>query len=302
MLTKVLGTESDHEATAFGGKGSNLRHALNAGLLVPTTYVLLPSAYQFCLDANGISFDIGMLSRHFLDNRQSVLAESVQLQTRIEAMEFDLGSLCGAAQLAEIDNLLPSQVIVRSSALMEDGAKHSFAGCYRSYGGAVTRDELTRDIRRCWASSISLNVIGYLASRRLTAVPGMAVLIQPLIPTQKGGVCFTCDPRTGDRERFFIEAVPGMATGVVDGTNASEQYLLSRHDGRVIEHRGGGVTSDRGEPLLDGEELAMIRHAALQLDQLMGYPIDMEWGLYEQQLFLLQVRVVTTGKLGQVRQ
>lgn len=294
MLRKLDGTENDDEAAIFGGKGSNLRFALKAGLLVPETFVLLPSAYHSCLEANDISFDIEELVRKFIGNRESLLDELDKIQNRIKVMNFELGKVGENFQLRELDKLLSSQTMVRSSALMEDSKKHSFAGCYRSFGGAVSREDLSRDIRRCWASSVSLNVIGYLACHRLTPVPGMAVLIQPLISTQKGGVCFTCDPRTGRSEHLYIEAVPGMASGVVDGTLSVERYLLSRNGLRVIDHQLNSKENQNGS-LLDEDDISAICLAALRLEKFMGCRIDMEWGVFQGCLYIFQVRAVTTA-------
>ena len=66
----------------------------------------------------------------------------------------------------------------------------------------------------------------------------MAVLVQPMIDAEWGGVLFGADPVSGRRDRFLVAAVDGgpdeLVSGRVDGWTA----VLDRH-GRVREVRSG---------------------------------------------------------------
>ena len=118
----------------------------------------------------------------------------------------------------------------------------------------------------------------------------MAVLVQPMIDAEWGGVLFGADPMSGRRDRFLVAAVDGgpdaLVSGAVDGWTA----VLDRR-GRVREARSGACTSARPpRPLL--RRLAAL---ARQVTRTYGAPQDIEWAVTaDGRLHLLQARPITT--------
>ena len=117
----------------------------------------------------------------------------------------------------------------------------------------------------------------------------MAVLVQPMIDAEWGGVLFGADPMSGRRDRFLVAAVDGgpdlLVSGAVDGWTA----VLDRR-GRVREARSGQDSARPPRPLL--RRLAAL---ARQVTRTYGAPQDIEWAVTaDGRLHLLQARPITT--------
>ena len=65
----------------------------------------------------------------------------------------------------------------------------------------------------------------------------MAVLVQPFLVPDAGGVMFGADPVTGRRDRFVIAAVPGGPDELVSGEVDGVTITLTAH-GKVIDSSG----------------------------------------------------------------
>ena len=48
-------------------------------------------------------------------------------------------------------------------------------------------------------------------------MPGMAVIVMPLLPAVASGIAFTCDPITGRDDRLVIHAQWGLGESLVGG-------------------------------------------------------------------------------------
>jgi len=171
--------------------------------------------------------------------------------------------------------LVPSgdPVVVRSSSPHEDGDTSSMAGQFHSV----------------------LDVSGWtdllVAVEKVVSSAGggpMAVLVQPFVRPELGGVLFGADPVTGRSDRLVVSAVPGgpdrLVSGEVDGTQLtmSPRGRLLDSDGAAGDRRFGRATRRR--------LAALARDAA----RVFGGPQDIEWVLDDGHLLLLQSRPITT--------
>ena len=104
---------------------------------------------------------------------------------------------------------------VRSSAAAEDLADASYAGLYETFLN-VPAEQVPAAVRRCHAAATAPQVTAYQRTRAVghTAGPGMAVLVQPMVPADAAGVAFTADPVTGERDHIVITAgMSGLLLG-----------------------------------------------------------------------------------------
>ncbi|GAB3758986.1 PEP/pyruvate-binding domain-containing protein [Microlunatus parietis] len=189
-----------------------------------------------------------------------------------------------AAVLSAYRELGGGPVAVRSSATAEDLPDASFAGVQETVLGVQGGDALLAAIRTCWASLQSPRAIAYREARGHAGGPAaMAVIVQRMIDPVAAGVTFTANPITGTRTELVIDAVPGLGTGVVDGTGATDHYEL--HDG------------DRpaGHGCLSLSQLEELRQAGRRIERDLGAPQDLEWA-YDRDglLWQLQARPITT--------
>ena len=197
------------------------------------------------------------------------------------------------------------RVAVRSSAVAEDGAEHSFAGMYSSVLGVTDLEGLRRAIAQCRASASSPRIKAYQQTHGLASSP-VAVIVQELVEGDASGVMFTQDPT--DPDRALISAAWGLGEGVVQGSVPCDTYRVTA-SGDVESWLGDkdsaislvdGVPSAVPVPasmaaeaaLTDGQASAL---AALgrRLARELGGPQDIEWTRCGEQLIMLQARPIT---------
>nr|WP_245876087.1 glycerol-3-phosphate acyltransferase [Tychonema bourrellyi] len=117
--------------------------------------------------------------------------------------------------IANLKSKIQNRMIVRSSAVGEDGDISSAAGQYQTIGPVFTETELIDAIHRCRQSYWTSEAVAYRRQRQLPDTQ-MAVLIQPYIDSKFAGVMFTRNPLDGGSQ-IIIEALPGGAESVVGG-------------------------------------------------------------------------------------
>lgn len=173
-------------------------------------------------------------------------------------------------------------VVVRSSSTGEDGIVSSMAGQFTS----------VLDVRD-WRSFLAA-VDEVIASGDVAASADMAVLIQPFLDPDAGGVLFGADPVTARRDRMVVDAVNGGPHRLVHGQVSGDRWTLTPH-GRVVEHVQGSEVVPFG-PHRRWALTGMARRAAA----LLGGPQDIEWAFDRAgKLWLLQSRPITTLPAGE---
>ncbi|MEN9935638.1 MAG: hypothetical protein RLZZ387_2217 [Chloroflexota bacterium] len=199
-------------------------------------------------------------------------------------------------------------VAVRSSGLAEDLAHASFAGQYVTVLGARGEAELLVAARRCWASLWSPGVAAYRAAieRRTGETlppPGMALLVQALVPADAAGVAETA------AEEVTVSAAWGLGRAVVEGAVEPDIWRVARSTLTVSELRTGdkhlraAAGLDAGfEPVpepqrhhacLTPEQAEEVARLALQAEAVIGCAADVEWALADETIWLLQARPLT---------
>jgi pyruvate,water dikinase len=169
-------------------------------------------------------------------------------------------------------------LVVRSSSVAEDGAGQSMAGLFTS----------VLDVRGLDAFNDAVDDV--LASRLTTGLVDapMAVLVQPFMAPEWGGVLFTADPISGRTDRMVVTAVRGGADAVVGGEAAGWTASLGRH-GRALE-----VRSTDG-PALPARIRRRLTTVARRAERVFGGPQDIEWAAGpDGRVVLLQSRPITT--------
>jgi pyruvate,water dikinase len=204
-------------------------------------------------------------------------------------------------------------VAVRSSALEEDSAEHSFAGQFESVLFQRGEAQIVDAIERCWASASSPRVAAY---RRATGHDGapvrMAVIVQRMVDSESAGVAFSRDPmRPARRSTIVVESVWGQGEGLVSGAIDADRYDVDRETLRV--HSTLAVRSDAivGDPVGGTRRIALDDHRrrigsltegqarrvaamAIRLERDLGGPQDVEWAFAGGRLYCLQARPITT--------
>lgn len=176
-------------------------------------------------------------------------------------------------------------VAVRSSATAEDLPEASFAGQQDTYLDVDGADAVVDAVRRCRDSLDNARAVAYRKANEIEEADArIAVVVQSMVDAATAGVMFTADPLTGSRSRIVVDAVPGLGTGVVDGTAEPDHYVLD--EDRIVEDPDGCLPEERVRDLAS---------AGRRLQRLFRSPQDVEWAHdRDGGLWLLQSRPITT--------
>ncbi|OGQ09890.1 MAG: hypothetical protein A2138_10995 [Deltaproteobacteria bacterium RBG_16_71_12] len=201
---------------------------------------------------------------------------------------------------------------VRSSAVAEDSVDRSFAGLFVSELGVRGEAELFAAVARCLASALAPRVRAYGRASGLAPdqPPRMAVIVQRLVEADAAGVLFTVDPVRGSDDVSVVEAVPGLGEPLVSGRAAADLYRIDVGSGAVLERaiadkksalvvdgprvveRVLDPSAARRSVLSDDEARALVA-LGQQLQERLGYPLDIEWARTGGRFVLVQARPIT---------
>ncbi len=194
-----------------------------------------------------------------------------------------------------IESLDPSPegpLVVRSSALSEDGQRSSAAGQYQTILNVTSRLELMNAITECQQFYHQPGAEQYRRDRGIADNDGMAVLVQEQVKGVFSGVAFSRDPLQSAQDVVAIEALPGPASRVVSGQVKPEAYQVA-FAGEISNPEDLAIAGEAGD--LPPPLIRQVAVLARELEaRYQGTPQDIEWSYDGQTLWLLQARPITT--------
>lgn len=299
------------DVTQVGSKAAGLCCAVGLGLTVPRGLVVTREALRSFLAATGLEPRVrALLTSGASRQTRTELFSELEAEVLASDLPGDLTTELSAPVTALLTQS-PSGLAVRSSSMLEDTPKASFAGVYRSFLGVASLDEFWQTVHRCWCSAWSPEATDYARRFGLEPRPDqMAVLVQEVVAADAAGVIFTADPVTGDPWRFVLDSAFGLACDVVGGHAASDRFVLEWDADRTIESRvvekptmlavtPQGVRevevreASRHTSSLAESSAHRIARAALALDRALGCRVDVEWALSGDDVHVVQVRPIT---------
>jgi pyruvate,water dikinase len=305
-----------HDASleVVGGKGKSLATMACAGMDVPTGFYVTTSAYrEYVADNNLQTAILEMVKPEISGRISSFDSASTGIQTLFDQARLrdeTIAEICKAYTALEGDD---PAVAVRSSANAEDLPDMSFAGQQDTYLNVRGEKALIEAIHSCWASLWTPRAINYRHEMGIEQdAVAMAVVVQIMVPSDVSGILFTANPATGDRAEMIVNASFGLGEAVVGGYVAADTFIVDRDSLSLKETMIGAkeqkIVSDneqgtRVEDIAEGErdrsslsdaELKALATLAIQVQELFGgMPLDIEWAIYNDKLWLLQARAIT---------
>ncbi len=277
-----LGDPACGDPTQVGGKAAHLSQ-LATEYRVPSGFCLTAAAYDPA-QAPGAPL-------------AAVIATEVAVA--YQALSHD----CGVSSVP---------VAVRSSALDEDGELASFAGQHETELNLVGIDAVLGATARCWASARNERALAYRKQQGLE-IEGvrLAVLVQQLVLADTSAVVFSANPISGNRDEVVVTASWGLGESLVSGTVTPDTWIVRKADLAVEEEWIGakermtvavaGGTREVTVPRLLREraslsraQVAELAELAVELEEKMGRPVDIETAFAGELLYLLQCRPITT--------
>jgi pyruvate,water dikinase len=276
------------DRSLVGGKIANLA-ALVGRFNVPTGFGIPSSAIERHLGAQ---------------QREQPVALPAGLGSAVGRAYRELGTRRRSGELP---------VAVRSSAAEEDGGQASFAGQFESYLNVVGEPRVIDAVSRCVASGVTTRVQTYRAVRAVDEGAGhrMGVFVQEFIYADASAVVFSANPVTGERNQVLINANYGLGESIVGGKATPDTFVVDKANLRVVEREVGakeimtvpsqGGTRDVPVPQgrqrqlsLNEEQVLEVARLARDLEEIFGWPADVECSFKDGKLHVLQCRAITT--------
>ena len=263
---------TDPDPAALGGKGAALDRLIGWGIRVPDTGVVTADAYRAVAAQPGPAALIAhLVAGHDVDVEEidQVFSEA-RCPAAARSAVIDLGRRIGAGH----------RLAIRSSATVEDLARSSFAGLYRSVLD-VDPDDPDAVVDAVVSVFASLWHPQATAYRRSLGIDdsdvAMAAVVMRMVPAERAGVTFTVDPG-GAPGRARVEAVDGLADTLVSGERTPDAWLLDP------------FTDHADAPA----EIVSALQEAVRIEALAGCPQDVEWAWADGTLWIVQARPITT--------
>jgi phosphoenolpyruvate synthase/pyruvate phosphate dikinase len=287
-----------------GGKGASLSRLLALGAPVPPAIGFTTHAYRDLAGHLDLGRRIADIEHGLHDSLRNLILHT-PLPSYMEALV--------RRGWSEIRNRIgpESRLAVRSSAIDEDSAAHSFAGLHDTILGVTSEDEFVAAVRQCWASLWSDRAVAYRHTDGLNGDPAIAVIAQQMVNCDVSFVAFSADPITGREDQVVINAAWGLGESIVSGTvtpdvvvGAAGQilaYTIGDKERMTIADQSGSREVPvprlmRQLPAISEETAARIARTVRNLADQFGHPTDIEGGLVGDCLHVFQARPITTGQ------
>ena len=302
-------------ADQVGSKMANLGEVKNRlEMPVPEGFAISALAYERFFAHNDLQTEIERRLQsstvEALDEMYALSADIQQLIIRSsvpEDLEHEIMAAYGELEKRAGANV---RVSLRSSALGEDSAGTSFAGQYRSELN-VSPDNVIQSYKEIVASKYNLQAVMYRLNRGILDVDvSMCVGCMAMVNAVAGGVIYSCNPLDIRDASVFINSVWGLPKSVVDGSVATDLFVVSRGESPEILHRDIrtkdykfvcypdeglcrlDLTGDKNDAAsIEDAQAVELARIAVRLEEYYGAPQDIEWAIdREGGIHILQCR------------
>ncbi len=227
-------------------------------------------------------------------------------ESRTENKQLDL-----ITQLkAQFGDHTDSIYAVRSSSTEEDSDTHSFAGQFDTFLNVKLAD-IPNHVERVFASANSERVNTYRNINKLPNNQSLAVIIQVMVNSDVSVVAFSKTPTDFSKNEQIITAIYGLGEGLVSGELEADTFTISNgktsqtlakkeFQYHYLNHETvkSKVTSDLVHtPSLNQNQLTEISKNLSELELVFNSPQDVELAYFNNELFFLQSRPITTSNL-----
>jgi hypothetical protein len=209
-------------------------------------------------------------------------------------------------------------VSIRSSAFEEDTERGAWAGAFDTFLFVQGQEALLELVKRAWAGMWTERAIRLRQAQGISEQPcGGGLIVQRMVKARVSGVVHTVSTATRQLRDVVVNVGLGLGEGVVSGTVEVDHILVSKEgdplrDSLRFQYRVGDkreqvvfdVTSGQGtrrvdtlyhqrlRPALEYVELLELVRSTLALEAVYGHPLDLEFAMEGQDLFVLQVRPI----------
>lgn len=321
------------DVPSVGGKGANLGEMYNIPLPIPPGFVVSTNAFKRFITETRISERIfsalAELKAEETEKIQEISKDIKELiiktkmptdiETEIRNAYNNLNvdpsiqkSVTGPAlDLVKSGRDLP-MVAIRSSATAEDIPEASFAGQQETYLNIKGTENVVKAVQYCWASLYTPRAIYYRIKNNFDhSKVLLAAVVQKMVHSEVSGIMFTINP-ANNVDEVMIEAIFGLGDAVVGGEVSPDTYTVDKTSGEIKTKKVaiqkwlydkdamGGRTKANIKPeygtrqKLTDEGIKKLAQIGKRIEQHYGMPMDIEWAVEANKLYIVQARPITT--------
>ena len=321
--TSIIPIDSKNipEISEVGGKGYSLIKLSLLNLNVPKGIILTVNFFQDWIT----KIKNSSLYKSFLDSLNNInILKNDECQNILNKIkEWSLTNLkLSPEHKSDIEKIIKSifpdeyKIIlyaVRSSSPEEDLAGASFAGNYETYLG-IKYDSLEKYILKSFISCLDYRVFKYKIEKGFSASEiKIAIIIMKQINCDASGVGFSINPINNDYDEVVINSNFGLGESVVGGIITPDEYIINKYTKKIISNKLGSKDKivklnynkdetsileqnkqKQKEYSLTEELIFKILENIIIIENNYKIPIDIEFGIEKNILYILQARPITT--------
>ena len=300
-----------NDVSIAGGKGASLGEMIQAGISVPSGFVILATAFEKFLEETDLNIEINA-ALNSVNHKEISTIENASEKIKALMLAAEIPKDIAGEIQKFFKKLDTKYVAVRSSATAEDGAAAAWAGQLETYLN-TTEESLLENVKKCWASLFTPRAIFYRFEKNLHKQEiYVAVIVQKMVESEKSGIAFSVHPITRDRNQLIIEAGFGLGEAIVSGQITPDSYVVEKQPRRIIDiniqikmkglyraENGGNewrnIPKEQGEKQsLSEEEILKLSEMVIIMEDIFSFPCDIEWAIEKGSFYFLQSRPITT--------
>jgi phosphoenolpyruvate synthase/pyruvate phosphate dikinase len=293
MVVRLDGAQLP-QVELVGGKAHSLARLAQLGVNVPRASAITTELFKQFVAEHGIREVVNAkITELSMTNTAQIAQTSREI---IELIQQEYPKFAPALDVALNIPQIASKYAVRSSATDEDGKERAWAGQLKSLLD-VEHQGIHAAVLEVWSSLFSPSAITYrlfygLQHKKIS----VGVIVQEFINTDYAGVIFSANPVTNNRNEMVLEYVAGLGEALVSGAATPARYAYTKDTKQLSmlkELKDTAETIDRG---ISSGVLQQLCDVVTKIEAEWQQPIDVEWGVIGDNLYILQVRPITTIK------
>lgn len=319
MYVKTFGEMTKEDIQEAGGKAANLGELTQNGFNVPPGFCVTSESLFYQISQSGLQPQIDQIVAGLdYEDYGGIEEKTSQIRDLITKAEIpkDLFQEIREA-IEELNTPEASFVAVRSSVAVKDSPISSFPGMMDTYHYLKGEAEIVEHIRKCWGSLWTGRATMSRHHKGVDHNLGLiAPIVQKMVHSEVAGVLFTANPITSNRDEIVIEANWGLGESVVSGKSMNDFFVLDKSplqlkDKKISkktlmicfdEEKGYGrkemaIAPDKMDAAtISDEQAQQLGEMGLKIEEVFGFPQDIEWAYEKGELFVLQTRNIRTLK------
>ena len=307
------------EISEVGGKGYSLIKLSSLNLTVPNGIVLAVEFFHDWINkikSSNIYNEFYELLQKDINSKECPLILNNLKEWCLNNLKLDEESKKEIEQ--NLKNIFPDEYdkilyAVRSSSPEEDLSGASFAGNYETYLG-IKFDSIEEYALKSFISCLDYRVFKYKLEKGFSVSEiKIAIVVMKQINSDVSGVGFSINPINNDYDEAVINSNFGLGESVVGGIITPDEFIVNKINKKIISQKLGSkekivkLNDNKNETSVieqteeKKKELSLTKELILQLveniiniEKHYKIPIDIEFGIENNILYILQARPITT--------